>query len=330
MIDAVRLTFAALRESRRPQAGDLAVRVLPGAPPGVYLGLDLEARPHLLVETADETTGSTGMAAVSVGQRTLVITGGPQRFVDVTCEDAALTEVFDHFVVAVVERLAERPPVPAILEVVESWRRFLVSAAGPPGRDRLAALFGELLVVLDLVKADPLRRIDVWVGPFGARHDLRRGKAAIEVKTTRSHTARVVTIHGEDQLLEPEDGSLHLHLVRIEEVPEGGVSVPALIDAILSTGAPAGDVFDAVAASGVAPADFPSAANVAFDIRERLTVPVDDRTPRIVPSSFASGARPVGVVDLVYRVDLDHVLDRVLDDAAYAELLARIASTEPA
>ncbi|MDQ3768027.1 MAG: PD-(D/E)XK motif protein, partial [Actinomycetota bacterium] len=87
--------------------------------------------------------------------------------------------------------VGERLPAPkgeetsAILDVLERWRRFLVSAAGPPGRDRLAGVFGELLVLLDLVTSDPRRRVDAWVGPFGSRHDLRRGDLAIEVKTTR-------------------------------------------------------------------------------------------------------------------------------------------------
>ncbi len=43
----------------------------------------------------------------------------------------------------------------------------------------------------------------------------------------------------------------------------------------MSTGAPVADVFDAVAASGLVPADYPSAAAVLFDVRERLTVPVN-------------------------------------------------------
>jgi hypothetical protein len=332
VIDAVRLTTAALREARTPPAGELRVRALPGAPGGTFLGLDAEGRSHLLIESADRTEASTATAAVTMGHRVLEIGGHARGMVDIVCEIPAVSEVFDHFIAAVVERLRETgdPPVTVVLEIVERWRRLLAGETGAPGRDRLAAIFGELLVLLDVVRADPRRRVDVWVGPHGGRHDLRRGDLAIEVKTTRSHTARVVTVHGEDQLLEPEGGSLYLQLVRLEDVPEGGGSVPELVDGLLTSGAPAGEVFDAVAASGLVPADYPAAATIRFDVRERLTVPVDDETPRIVPATFAAGARPVGVVDLVYRLDLDHSLGRALDPSAYTRLIVGLAGAEAA
>jgi hypothetical protein len=155
---------------------------------------------------------------------------------------------------------------------------------------------------------------------------LRRARRAIEVKTTRAHTGRAVTIHGEDQLESPEGGDLHLHLVRLEEVPEGGGSVPDLVDELLAAGASAGEVFPAMAAAGVPAVDFPAAATVLFDVRERLTFPVDGQLPRIVPSTFAGGERPVGVLDVTYRIDLDHALDRALDEAAYRELTSGLAT----
>ncbi len=328
MIDAIRLTFAALREAARPPVGDLNVRALGQGPGGVYLALDAERRAHLLVEAEVELTGSTGLTTVTIGHRDLVVDGRTAGFLDVTCEAEELAEVFDHFVAAVTQRLLSSgdSPVEVVLDVIEHWRQFLVSEAPPAGRDRLAAVFGELLVVLDVVRADPRGRVDCWVGPFGGRHDLRRGTRAVEVKTTRAHTTRVVTVHGEDQLVEPDGGSLHLHLVRLEEVPEGGASVPSLVDDLLAAGAPAQELFKALDAAGVAPAELPAVNVVRFDVRERMTVRVDERTPRLVPSSFVSGARPIGIVDLVYRVDLDHVLEAALDDDSVADLIRELAT----
>lgn len=329
MIDDVRLTLAALREAGTPPQGELVVRAMPGGPEGTYLGLDNARRSHLLIESTQTEQPPALPVAISIGLVRLAIGGRERDLVDVACDVDALTEVFDHFIVAVIERLpGAASPVGVVLEIVERWRRFLVSPVGPPGRDTLSALYGELLVLLDVVRADPRRRVDVWVGPFGSRHDLRRGPLAIEVKTTRAHTGRVVTIHGEDQLQEPDGGTLHMHLVRIEEVPAGGGSVPSIVDELLAAGASAGGLFDAVAAAGVAPADFPSTADIRFDVRERLTFPVDDRMPRIVPATFAAGQRPTGVVDLVYRLDLDHVIDAALTDADYRDLVSRIAIAE--
>jgi hypothetical protein len=328
VIDAVRLTFAALREAGLPRGDDLVVRSLPSAPLEARLAIDSGQRPHLLLPSPDDDLRESGSAAIKVSRRALEISGDRSAYVDVSCEMAALTEVFDHFIVAVIDELARsgRAPSAVVAETVERWKLLLAPAGGAPSRDRLAALFGELLLVLDILRADPQRRIDLWVGPHGDRYDIRRGRAAVEVKTIRSHTARVVTIHGEDQLVEPNGGTLHLHVIRLEETPSSGRSVPDLVDRMLAAGARTADTFDAVAAAGLSPADFPAAAQVRFEVRERLTVPIDDHSPRIVPSSFIGGERPVGVVDVVYRIDVDHMLSRRLSDQAYDDLVRGIAA----
>ena len=91
-------------------------------------------------------------------------------------------------------------------------------------------------MLLDVVRTRPPHRVECWVGPTGGRHDFRRGAIAVEVKTTRAHTSRQVTIHGEDQLDAPDGGALHLHFVRLEEVPSGGASVTSLVDDLLTVG----------------------------------------------------------------------------------------------
>ena len=326
MIDAVRAGYAALRTGTPPSRDELNV-LSAGTHDGVFLGIDDQGRPHVLLATEDDSVPTTDIATLHLGSRTLVVGGEPTRFLDVACLFEALAEVFDYFVVAVIERLTPSSASPgrAITEVLQQWRQFLIAGAGPPGRDKLAAVLGELLVVLDLVRAHGGERVDAWVGPFGGRHDVRRGEIAVEVKTTRSHTSRVVTIHGEDQLLEPDGGELYLHLVRLEDVPEGGHSVSDVVDKILAAGAPARTVFEALTAAGVPPADLAATADVRFDVRERVTFPVDAGTPRVVPASFSTGTRPVGVIDLSYRIDLDHILDRALGNSAYEAMLRSLS-----
>ena len=89
---------------------------------------------------------------------------------------------------------------------------------------------------------------------------------------TRAHTSREVTIHGEDQLEPPSNGTLHLHFVRLEEVPSGGETVHSLVDDLLSAGAPTDRLFLALAASGIPVAELSATGDVPFDVRERLTV----------------------------------------------------------
>jgi hypothetical protein len=327
VIDEIRLNFAALREVGTPAVGELAVHELK-AGPAVFLAIDDQERPHLLLGSEEPTLTPSGTAAIAVSLRPLSIGGVTRPFLDVTCVVSALAEIFDHLIVAILDHVARAADAPSVVvaDVIDEWKRLLATTGLGPGRDRLAGIFGELLVLRDVIRVDPARRVDAWVGPFGGRHDVRRAGWAIEVKATRSHTGRIVTVHGEDQLLEPQGGTLHLHMVRLEEVPGGGLAVPQLVDEIIASGASARETFAAVEAAGLSPADYPLARNVKFDVRERMTILVDERCPRIVPSTFVEGHRPAGVIDVVYRIDLADSAERALTPDAYDQLIIGVAS----
>lgn len=324
MIDSVRAAYTALRTRSLPPGQDLAVIAADGLE-NAFLGIDEHGRTHVLLASGGGTVPVSDIATLEVLSRSLVIGGAEAEYIDVACLFEALAEVFDHFVVAVLERLksSNESGEDALAAVLEKWRQFLLAADGPPGRETLAAVFAELLVVLDVVRAGGPRTVKFWVGPFSARHDLRQGPNAIEVKMTRSHTNRQVTIHGEDQLLAPDGGTLALHLIRLEEVPGGARSVASVVDELLAAGVAAEPLFDAISAAGVPVAELASSAAVTFDVRERLTIPVDGTTPRIVPDSFVDGSRPQGVLDISYRIDLEGCVARALGGAEYDALLRR-------
>lgn len=330
MIDAVRVALTAVRTGRSPDAGDLTVVELAGVP-GVLLGVDDLRRPHMLLSIESSELPSLGadVATLDVGVRTLVLAGQASRFLDVTCLFESVADVFEHFVAAVADRAQMTPSgaTAALIEVLEKWRQFLTPAKRPLGRGKLAAAFGELLVLRDIVRADETKRVDSWVGPFGGRHDFRRGAVALEVKTTRAHTSRDVTIHGEDQLEAPEGGSLHLHFVRLEEVPSGGETVYSVVDDLLSVGAVTDRLFEGLTAAGIPLSELAATDDVSFVVRERLTLPIDAETPRIVADSFVGGARPNGVLDLSYVISLDHFISRTLNEGDYRQLISDLAGT---
>lgn len=324
MIDEIRVSYAALRTQPRAEAGGLVV-ISAEEFPGIAFGLDELGRPHLLLAST-KPAPSIDVATLDVATRTLVIGGAAESsFVDVGCLFEAVVEVFEHFVAAVLDAIGRHEePVAALIEVLEKWQQFLVPGVAPPDADTLASVFGELLVVRDVVTRTERSDVDFWAGPHGGRHDLRAGPVALEVKTTRAHTGRRVTIHGEDQLLAPDAGTLALHFVRLEEVSGAGESVAGLVDELLEAGIPAVPLFEALAASGIAVPELAATAAHTFEIRERISLAVDDTFPRIVPASFAAGARPLGVVDLRYIVDLDHCLDATLSPSAYNGLIAAL------
>lgn len=292
----------------------------------VYVGIDDSARQHLLLALQAGSSPPPGIATVAIATRVLAIGGVEKAFLDLTCMFDSLAEVFDHFASAVMDHFVTTgDSVVAVTAVLERWKEFLTASPRPPGTDKLASVFGELLVLLDAVNQSHISDTGIWVGPFGARHDLRGGLTAIEVKTTRSHTSRRVTIHGEDQLLPPDGGQLYLHFVRIEQVPGASQSVASIVDALLSAGCPAEPLFTAINKAGVPATQLVASAEITFDVRERVTLLVDDNTPKITPDSFANRSRPSGVVDLSYVIDLDQCIQSSLPHGAYNELVKEIA-----
>ncbi|WML64546.1 PD-(D/E)XK motif protein [Rhodococcus sp. AH-ZY2] len=326
MIDEVRLAYAALATHGTAKHGGLVTLGIDSVE-GTYVAMDEHSRQHLLLQTESKIEIDPGVTTLGISTRTLQLVGGEILVLDVTCLFASLSEVFDHFAAAVIQRIADaaESPADAVISVLAAWRNFLVPPAGPPSLDKIAATLGELLVVRDAVKNSGRVDIGFWSGPFGQRHDLRGGRTAMEVKTTRAHTGYRVTIHGEDQMLPPEDGHLYLHFFRLESVHQGKLRLTAVVDELLDAGVSAEQLFRALSASGVPPGDLSSTDNTTFDALERVTFPVDDQTPRIVPSSFSGGQRPQGVVDITYVVDLSHTAGRALGEDEYKAVTATLA-----
>ncbi|MDX1883237.1 PD-(D/E)XK motif protein [Mycolicibacterium sp. 120270] len=327
MIDDVRIAFTALRSRERPSGSDLTVLPIT-AVDGIHVGLDEQSRQHLLLACPDGAAPETDIATLGVSTRNLMINGVTSDLADIVCLFPSLAEVFDYFVVAVIERVQRTGESPAVAvdAVLLEWRQFLTASLSPPSHDKLATLIGELLVVVDTVDVAGASAFDSWVGPSGARHDFRHRATAIEVKTTKSHTGYRITVHGEDQLMPPNAGQLFLHLVRLEYVPGSGHSVASLANYIIYKGISAQKVFKALSDSKISATDLTATSDVTFEVRERVTLPVDDRLPRIVPSSFVGRRRPLGVLDLSYVVDLEGQLVHALTANAYSELLATMGS----
>lgn len=104
-----------------------------------------------------------------------------------------------------------------------------------------------------------------------------------------------------------------------------GRSVSSLVDELLTAGAPAEQLFKAVAAAGIPIAQLAATTGITFDVRERLTLPVDEQIPVIVPASFVGGSRPGGVIDISYVIDLDRCLGSALPEPVYTDLIRAIA-----
>lgn len=322
LVDQIRLGWVVLSEAGAPGAGD--VRTHPLAGPW-SLGLGAGGTPCLVTATT-ERGPEEREGAITVTNRELDTGDGRGTFVVVECAEPSLRDVFDHFVAAVVEarkRDTDRHPAAIALAVLARWRALLRSSGRALGPGELAGLLAELLVLAEIVELDPRRSLEVWAGPGGARHDLRRGTTAIEVKATLSHTAREAGINGIDQLEPPAGGSLTIAWHRLERVEDGPLSVFGVAERIIAAGALPERLYSLLEQAGSPPSLREAHDAVRFDLRERAFFTVDDGFPRIVPGSFPAGT-PSGVDDLRYVVSLP-AAGSGLSRAEIEQLLQRMA-----
>jgi len=329
-LDDLRLSWTALAAGPEPEGGEghhMATLPLPERAGGssILLGRDLDDRRHLLVPTADaEVTEDTSSDAVQILE--LELGTGPKRlrYADVVCRMPRLAEVFDDLILAILRTIgpdaAEAPEVCS--RTLEDWRAML----RPPAREPLsvrqtAGLVAELHTAIELVRDDPERRIDVWTGPTGARHDFRRGDRALEVKASLSQGEATTEIHGIEQLAAPEGGTLHLVWMRLEQVPDGRVSVALLVERLrkLIGGSPA--LYLRLTEAGWRPEA--AAEQLTFEIRERRVYRVEEPFPRLHPANLVAGAAPAGVRNVRYEIALDHASP--LTGGAVGQLFAELA-----
>jgi Putative PD-(D/E)XK family member, (DUF4420) len=325
-LDQLRVSWAALASGPGSDGHHVATLALEEhlEDEPVLLGADLSGARHLLVPTpAGEVVEDSSSNAVQI--RELELGSNGRIYTDVVCRDPELVDVFDDLVLTMLREI--RPggahPSKVCAEILAQWRQLL----RPPSRDplnikQMAGLVAELQMAIDILRRDPGRRLDVWTGPTGARHDFRRGTDALEVKAALGGAEPSPEIHGLEQLAIPEGGSLHLAWFRLERVPEGSVSVAALVETLrrFIGGSPA--LYSRLEEAGWRPET--AGETVAFEIRERRIFRVDEDFPRVVPGMFAPTPLSNRVRNLRYEVLLDPT--EALSEEEVEQVLTRVAT----
>jgi hypothetical protein len=325
-LDQLRVSWAALASGPDSDGNHVATLPLEEriGEQSVLLGADISGDRHLLVPTpAGEVVEDNSSDAVQI--RELELGAGDSTFyTDIVCRQPELADVFDDLVLAMLREIGRgsAPPSKVCAEILAQWRQLLrPPSGGPLGVKQAAGLVAELQIAIDILRRDPARRLEVWTGPTGARHDFRRGDDAIEVKAVIGQGEAAAEIHGLRQLEEPAGGSLHLAWFRLERVPEGSVDVATLVETLrrFVGGSPA--LYSRLTEAGWRPET--AAETLGFEIRERRIYRVDEDFPRLVPDMFTSGHPSSRVRKVRYEVLLDPA--RALPDEEVGRVLGRIA-----
>jgi hypothetical protein len=287
----------------------------------VLVGSGADGHRHVLIPLAEGAAFAqdTATRGVHITRRRLDTGGGIDEFTDIECRLSHLNPVFatlaEEMLAAAVA--APQQPATACRVVLDRWREFLGSERSPLlSEERTVGLLAELLEVRAVLEHDRELRIDVWAGPSGATHDLRRGAHSIEVKGTQVREGKFVQVNGLEQLVPPPGGRLHLAWRRFERDDTSPLSLPAAIRETRALGVDNLALTERLALAGYDPAHAEEYEARRYREVESRLYEVDDDFPRIVPTSFAGGTAPPGVLRLRYTVDLTNEPPVPLDDAA--------------
>ncbi|MER7411731.1 PD-(D/E)XK motif protein [Streptomyces cacaoi] len=277
--------------------------------------LDHEGHRHLLVPIASDqrVRGGVDGPVLTLRKRPLEGPDTYQNYADLACLRSDLDDVFTGLCGDVLEEIERRETkalatssggVKALHRVLDRWRALLRTGGPPLGPARLAALHGELSVLLRLLRLDPGAH-RLWVGPSGHRHDFTSGSEAVEVKTSTGNDSLRIRVHGLRQLEAPAGGNLRLACFRLERSHgPRGTSVVDLVERAMALCDDEGALLRLLAEAGYHPADAERYRSVVFAVTEERWYLVDAGFPKLTSAGLAAADVPVTVSDVEYSVDL--------------------------
>nr|WP_060573065.1 PD-(D/E)XK motif protein [Pseudonocardia sp. EC080625-04] len=279
-----------------------------------HLLVPIDAR-HSLKEDVDGRS-------VTLRRRVLEDESSYRTYAALALVDDGPGDLFRALCVEVLARIEADPDraVAALRRTLTDWRALLSGARRTLGPAELAGLFGELLLLSEMLDDDP-GAVAFWTGHSGSAQDFHRSAIALEVKATTAAEGRKVRIHGVGQLDGGDAMRLLLTWVRLRT--DRGRSVPDLVDACLARTDDEGALLTALRDAGYLPADRAVYAGKVFDVVERRTFEVGPGFPRITASGLAGDATLAGIGGVHYDLDLDTATatDTIIDgDAARAFL----------
>ncbi|MER6827570.1 PD-(D/E)XK motif protein [Streptosporangium sp. NPDC000563] len=291
----------------------------------VLAGIDARGDHHLLVPTGVDAsiTEDSQAAYVRIQRCTLVVDGYVRTYADIVCHRTDLSELFDDILAAMLAQLAAGPaerPDAVCKRVLDEWRELLRHRGGLLGDDALRGLFGELIILEQILMTGDAHNLSVWRGPDREPHDFHLPGGDLEVKTLGA-AGSAVRIHGIEQLEPPENSNLHLIMVRLA-TDRDGLALPDLVERIQQKASDRRAFAIALARAGYGATDAEHYRDRRFIVTQIAALPVDDGFPRIVPSSLADSL-PDEVSALSYTLDLSLLLPNALTGASIAPLFAK-------
>ncbi|GAA3371881.1 hypothetical protein GCM10020367_24500 [Streptomyces sannanensis] len=303
--------WSALEGEQTSGERNLRVSYLPvntGSGP-LAVGVDHDGHRHLLVPTHSHQKVRAGLdgPVLRLRKRPLEDKAIYQTYADLGCLRGDLNDLFTELCVDVLVVAESMPqtPVKALYRVLDRWRALFRTESKPLGPERIAGLFGELLLLTRLLEQDPSAH-RFWHGPHGHRHDFSTATTAVEVKSTTVGEGRRPRIHGLDQLEPPAGGVLCLAWFRLQRTSADGMGTGFIesIERALRLCDDESALLELLAAAGYHSSDAHHYRDVRFVISKETWYRVDAEFPGLTSQALASAGVPVTILEVEYTVDL--------------------------
>ncbi|WP_405390589.1 PD-(D/E)XK motif protein [Streptomyces sp. NBC_01102] len=271
--------------------------------------VDHDGYRHLLVPIQAHQKIRLGLdgPVLHLGKRPLEDENTYQNYADLGCLRHDFKDLFTDLCVDVVGAARRTPenPVKALYGVLDRWKALFRTQGAPLGPSQVAGLFGELMVLKQLLEEDPSAH-RLWRGPDGYRHDFWAVTTAVEVKASTSSEGRRPRIHGLDQLEAPEGGTLWLAWIRLRAAAAAGVGTGfvELIEQTLNLCDDEDALIGLLLRAGYRPADADRYQDVRFVVSEELWYQVGPGFPGLTGETLATAGIAVSVLDVEYTIDL--------------------------
>ena len=139
------------------------------------------------------------------------------------------------FLLDIIESANEHDGLAASLamEIAKEWEDMWRKSHGPLSREKQKGLYGELVVLQNLLKHHGNDALGWWKGPEDGLHDFVHDQTSIEVKT-HGKLSKIIKVSNLEQLKPVREGSLQLCCVGITR-SETGLSLNELITEIIES-----------------------------------------------------------------------------------------------
>ncbi|MGF6128582.1 hypothetical protein QF019_003795 [Pseudomonas frederiksbergensis] len=285
------------------------------------LGKDGSARILLPLNPQEKLPKFPQTSALIQTELTIKRGGKLLRFLDIECCLSKLEKVFSDVVNEIFNRvkLGTRCSE-AYLSTLQDFRNLLVAPQTENvSHQAVLGLIGELVLLEHLLHKNP-NSWNTWRGPLLDRHDFRSETNAIEVKVSGFKSNNKIIISSFEQLIEPENGSLFLYHLVLEET-NSGITVSNQTQKVLDLSSSIVEIRTRLANIGCTDPHSEAWNKSAFNIEKITLYKVTKDFPRLTVNSFTNSRIPKGVQDLQYTINLDDACSCIVESDELENIL---------